>query len=196
MRRNAVLGVLFAAVAVGLVGCAPRTYHHPPAPASLITGVRDFTVEPIQFDMMQVGRLAEAEYAERRMGVSHERYERDKQMLSGEFFARLFARSGGLRLRPGQAGGGGYTIRPMATFFEPGFYAGVAAEATELTLIVQVIDPAGRLVDQVPLREKVGAHWYSASRVERMREAVRRLADQYAAWLAERTGGPGAYGAY
>jgi hypothetical protein len=67
---------------------------------------------------------------------------------------------------------------------DTGYYEGLAAETTDVTLTAQVFDDAGNLVRTITMREPASAPLQrSASRRDRLRAAFGRLADRLAAQL-------------
>jgi hypothetical protein len=75
-------------------------------------------------------------------------------------------------------------VRATLTLQDTGYYEGLAAETTDVTLIAEVLDGDGNLVRTITLREPASAPLQrSASRRQRLQAAFDRLARRLAAQL-------------
>jgi hypothetical protein len=75
-------------------------------------------------------------------------------------------------------------LRATLTLQDTGYYEGLAAETTDVTLTADILDPDGNVVRTVTLREAASAPMQrSASRRQRLESAFARLAQRLAAEL-------------
>jgi len=75
-------------------------------------------------------------------------------------------------------------LRATLTLQDTGYYEGLAAETTDVTLTAELLDDAGNVIRTITLREAASAPLQrSASRRLRLRAAFDRLAERLAAAL-------------
>jgi hypothetical protein len=80
----------------------------------------------------------------------------------------------------------GYVVEPHVTFIEPGFYVGVAARSTEVTMTVRIRE-GGTLLDEVTIGVSVAADLATAAVGTRLRRAAELLGEITGRYLLSRT---------
>jgi hypothetical protein len=154
-----------------VAGCATTgsssvVRHHPPAYA-----LDSIVVEPPRAGELSASRLWERNAPNRAVQA------RDDDALRDDFAGEL-ARA--VPLDPAAP----RRLRATLTFQDTGYYEGLAAETTDVTLTADVLDCNGNPLRTITLREAASAPLQrSASRRARLQAAFDRLAERLAAQL-------------
>ena len=176
-RRRTFSSMRCLILALTLVtGCAPAVRMVQPARAAVLP-TRAFAVEPIRFAGMQVGRVAAADWLERKSDLQRAHFAADTRQMSALFADHVAAAV------DASGGPGSLIVRPIVTDLEPGFYAYVYSRKTRLAMRVQILDEEGRLVEEVALAEALPAHAWTAASGPRLQAAAARLGDKLGAFL-------------
>jgi hypothetical protein len=180
MRPLIVPGVLL--VVLSTACGVPWTVVRQAAPDPFV-GHGQFMVEHLHFEQTRVGDKSEAEYAAGKQPEEQQSWQADKDAMADQFAAGLASEGEGVV----QVGGpGGSIVRPTVTFIEPGFYVGVASHPSEVDMDVQVLDPQGRLEDEIAIRVVVPASMTNPASGSRLRQAAERLGEIAAKYLKTR----------
>jgi hypothetical protein len=148
---------------------------------------RSFVVEPIHFERMLVRGMPEAEFLANKGARTIESWQADKADMSRLFYESLARHAKALELSPtpSVARPGAFVIRPICTFIEPGEFN---VTITTFTVRVQILDPAGALVDEVSTGGNVAPVWYQPSSGGRLRSAAKIAGENLADYVRSRTG--------
>jgi hypothetical protein len=193
--RQLLLALAIVAAAAGSTsGCGSQLAVLRQTLPNPLAGQRAFVLAPIEFDAMVVGFVPEGAWLAARSPTQCESWEVDKVAMSNRFAAALARRAEPLALLPAVqreslAGGESqlYVVRPRVTIIEPGrFFGGFNDRDTEVQMRVEVLDPWGRVVDEVALRTTVHATAVNASIGGRVRAAGARLGVLVADYLRAR----------
>src|SRR3990172_1653238 len=139
---------LFAPVvaAFGLLGCGPSwTVVRQASPNPFVSN-RQWGIHPMDYRDLRVGSGAEAQHLADKSPEQIASWEADKAAIDGEF-RRTLTRGAAVSLTA--PGGTPFTIAPRITYIEPGFYALVAAQATEVNLTLRILDAQGAVLDEI-----------------------------------------------
>lgn len=168
IRRSFLVLALFV---LGLVGCAPRWVIRQQAVPNPLLNQRKFNLEGMHWEQLRIGGKSEAEYLSGKDPEQQASFQSDKKSFEERFVTALTSRSEGIQYVPAPPGEGNlYIVRPMVTFFEPGFYVGVAHRDSEADITVQVFAPDGKIVDEITIHSYVAATMTSPSSGDRMRK--------------------------
>jgi hypothetical protein len=143
-----------------------------------------FAVEPIHFEDLRVGGKSEGEYLSGKEPDQQSKWQADKEAMSAGFAAALAAAGEGLSV--GALVPEGWVVRPVVTFIEPGFYAGIAAGPTEVRMTVQVLDGKGAVLDEIAVHSNIAATMGTAAVGTRLRDAADDLGHVVAGYLRTR----------
>jgi len=152
-----------------VAGCAttPGVARHTPM---------SYALDSIEMDQPRAGQLSASRLWER-TAPNRAIHADDDEALRGAFVGEL---SRALPLDPGSP----RHLRATLTLQDAGYYEGLAAETTNVTLHAEVLDNAGNTVRTITLREPASAPLQrSASRRARLQAAFDRLAERLAAQL-------------
>ena len=120
-----------------LWGCGPSWKVVRQASPNPFVSNRQWGIQPMAYEGLRVGRGAEAEFLSGKSPEQIASWEQDKAALDTEFRGALQSEAGVALVAPG---GVPFTIAAQVTFIEPGFYAVVAQEATEVHLTLRLFD--------------------------------------------------------
>jgi hypothetical protein len=188
VRSAAARIALFAgllAVAAPLTGCGPRWAIIRQASPDPLVGARSFYCEPIHYDPPSVGDKTEAQYLADKTTDQRDAWLTDKSDTSNRFVASLSGAipEAGWVVQPAP---GTFIIRPIVSFIEPGFYAGIVQSPTQLRMRVQILSSEGLVIDDIAIPSAIpGSMIYPASG-QRMRLAGEDLGRVTAAYLRKR----------
>jgi hypothetical protein len=174
---------LVALASLATVACGPQWVVIRQATPDPFVHHPQFKVEPLHFEQTRVGEKPEAEYAAGKQPDQQQSWTEDKQGMNERFSVALATSIDGLQIN-GVADAP--TIRPIVTFIEPGFYAGVAAAATEVNLTVQILTPNGEVADEIAMHARVPAGLMNPSAGNRVRQAANELGKITAKYLKTR----------
>jgi hypothetical protein len=156
-----------------------------------------FSVAPVTFNNLKVGKKLEGEWLASKKPEAQQSHQNDKALFSQRFQQMMVTKAKGLNIQPMMDGQppAGFSIRPNIYWFEPGFYAVVAANATQIRMVVDVVDPAGQLVDQIevaaaqhPQLAFTPIVFYTVT--ERLMKTAEEAANRVTRYLRERSGLP------
>ena len=149
-----------------------------------------FAIEPLHFEGASVAGGTEAQYLADKSEDLKNLWESDKQQTATTYAERVSA-DGALSAKAIAPGSSpdpkAYIVRARVVALEPGAFAGVAVQPTELRIVVQVLAPGGtQVLDEVKLRATVPAGSTSPSTGGRMRSAATDLGASTAEYLRSR----------
>jgi hypothetical protein len=170
MTRHLSLRVFLLFALALVTGCGPRWTILAQAQPDPLLGAKAFYIEPIHFDPPIVGDKTEAEYLADKSPDQRDSWLTDKSDTSTRYMATLIGSFPGVQFATGPAPGV-FIVRPIVSFIEPGFYAGIAAAPTVLRMRVVVLTSQGGLVDDFLVPSVIGASMVYASSGSRMRLA-------------------------
>jgi hypothetical protein len=152
-RRSFVLiGALLAGTA--LAGCAPPWHVVAFASPNPFWGQRKFAVTPIDYAGLMIGRKPEPVYLSEKDPKQQASFMEDKAALNEKFLERLVgtAREHGIEVVPATGPGAApFILKPSVDFIEPGFYAGVAGAPSEVHMVLRIVGPDNRVLDEISL---------------------------------------------
>jgi hypothetical protein len=185
MLRRAFL--VLSVLVLTMVGCVPRWTIRQQAVPNPLLGQRRFNLEGVHWEQLRVGEKSEAEYLGGKSPEQQQSFQSDKKMFEQRFVEALTSEARGVQFVPAPPGdGAAFTVRPLVTFFEPGFYVGVARRDSEAELTVQVFSPDGKLVDEIAIHSRIAATLTSPSSGDRMRKCGDDLGGVTASYLSKR----------
>ena len=149
-----------------------------------------FAVEPLHYEGMTVAGGTEAQYLSDKTDDLKNLWESDKQQTATTYAERVSA-DAALNARAIVAGSPpdpkAYLVRATVVTLEPGAFAGVAVQPTEMRIVLQVLAPGGtQVLDEVKLRAHVPAGSTSPSTGGRLRSAANELGAATAEYLRSR----------
>ncbi|UQA62404.1 hypothetical protein [Polyangium aurulentum] len=147
---------------------------------------RVFAVEPMHFEGLVVGEKSEAEYLAGKDAEQQSSWTEDKRALAMMFAEHLTQSLPQVQFVAAAPVAGPYIVRPVITFIEPGFYAGIVAQAAEVRLTLELLSPQGAVLDRVLMTSTVAATLTNPSSGGRLRAAGEGLGAQVAAYMRTR----------
>lgn len=185
MIRRAFL--VLSLLVLALVGCAPRWVVRQQAMPNPLLQQRKFNLEGIHWEQLRIGGKTEAEYLAGKNAEQQQSFQGDKKMFEERFVGALTGKTEGVQFVPAPPGEGGlYIVRPVVTFFEPGYYVGVSAMDSEADVTVQIFSPDGKLVDEITIHSRIAATITSPSSGDRMRKCGDDLGSVTAKYISKR----------
>ena len=182
--KHALILFLVLTSSLSSLACAPAwTVVRQTSPDPFV-GRPQFSVEPLHFEDVTVGEKSGVEYSAGKHAESRESWRTDQEAMSERFTAGLAAEERGLQI--GGPGTSNMVVRPVVTFVEPGFYAYVASQPTELAMSIQVLDVDGHLLDEIEIHSEIGATMINPSSGTRLRQAAEHLGKVAAKYLIGR----------
>jgi hypothetical protein len=191
MNRRSLLLVPVLALASTLLGCGPHWGVLVQAAPNPFMGQRKFAVLPIDYSGLRIGAKTEAEYVASKGDKQADSFQEDKAGINDEFTRVLTARAADEGLEVVLATGPGaapFAIRPTISHLEPGFYAFVAAQPSQVSMTVQITSPEGAVLDEITTTQVIGADMTNPSIGGRYRSAGKALGAALAKYLKVRTG--------
>jgi hypothetical protein len=156
-------------------GCGPRWTFRRQAVPDPFVNQREYFIEPVHSEnVVAVGDMSEAAYLAGKTPEQQASWQADKADMVTRYAEALIAEGEGLRFLT-QPGPAAFIVRPIVDFIEPGFYAFVAAHATEVGMRVEILAPSGQLLDAISIHGVVGASMTNAASGTRMRQAAEQL---------------------
>jgi hypothetical protein len=180
---------ILAALAVSpLLACmhARWTVVHQTSPAPY-DDTTTFSVEPLHFEGTQVDGRPEPDYAAAQTEDMRNLWQTSKQEMSTAFVERV-VNDVSLHAKA-TAEPNAYVIRPMLTRIEPGAFAGVTVQPTEVRMTLLVVSPSGAIVDEVHFRATVPAGSTAPTIGGRLRSAATELGAETVDYLRTRARG-------
>jgi hypothetical protein len=161
--------LLFTLLVAGCATASPGVARHTPAPLS-------YAIDSIELEQPRAGQLSAARLWER-SAPNRAVHAGDDAALRDAFLGEL---GRAVPLDPAAP----RRLRATLTLQDAGYYEGLAAETTDVTLTADVLDANGVTVRTITLREPASAPLQrSASRRARLQAAFDRLAERLAAQL-------------
>ena len=77
-------------------------------------------------------------------------------------------------------------MKPKVTMWEPGFYTAFVNQNSEASMVVEIVDDKGAVLDEIVLSTQVGASIYNPSTGGRMHTAGKQLGKLVARYLSSR----------
>ena len=181
--------LLAGILALACGACVPAwTVIRQAAAPNPLMGQTAVAAAPLSFDGLYVGEKTEQQYQAEKSAEQQQSWQTDKVEMAQNFLAELRDRSQGLvTVGPGA---GKHSVRARVLFIEPGFYAYVAAHPTEVVMRLEVLSPAGAVLDEIEVRIAVEATLVTPSSGGRLRQAGRRLGAVAADYLLQRVAQP------
>jgi len=183
-RRTILLGL----VALPLAGCMHARWtvvrQATPAPYDDST---TFFVEPLHLEHALVHDRPEAEYAAAQNDDMRALWETSKKEMSAAYVERV-VNDASLHAKP-VAEPNDFVIVPIVTMIEPGSFAGVTVERTDVHLTLVVRSPSRETVDEIRLRATVPAGSTNPTIGGRLRSAATELGAQTVEYLRSRAHG-------
>jgi hypothetical protein len=195
MIRRVLLLAVFAVLAAFAIGCGPPWAVVVQAVPDPFAGQRRFAVAPTDFSALRVGAKSEAEYLAEKDEKQRQSFASDKAAANEEFTRALLARAMDAGVQVVLATGPSdapFIIRPSMTFFEPGFYVGVASGASRLDVNLKITTPDGQVLDEVLFTHQSAAPTMNAgilgalTQIDKMSSGGRIRAD--AEWIGKTAG--------
>lgn len=167
------------------VACGPSWVVVAKAMPNPFVNQRSFAVEPVHFEEVRIGDKSEEEYQASKDAEQQSSWYEDKRAFAGEFGRELAEELPEVQFvsAPAQTP---FVVRPVVTFVEPGFYAYVAARASEVRMTVEIWSAGNQRLDVVELRAVVPATMTNPSSGGRLRTAGEMLGAQIAEYLRTR----------
>jgi hypothetical protein len=185
-RQMILLSLSLATLAVAGAGCGPAWTVVRSAPGK-VTAQSRFAVLPVEYQDLKIGKKPEADWLAKKKPEQVRSWEADKLGIGSTYASKVtegaYVRKLQVSAEPG-ARRGAVTIRPIVSFIEPGYYAGIAAAGAEIGARVQLADEGG-VFEEIEL--KVGSG-NAFSTGERVRMAAAELGRQTVLYLAGRAG--------
>ena len=170
-------------------GCVKRYVVIRQAMPNPFFGMHSFSIEPVHFEGLQVGRMTEAEWLSRKTPEQQASYMGDRQAMIERFVERMTARNPGLEIIAGPPPSPQtFIVRPILEFIEPGFFTYVLNRDTEARMRVQVLNQQGQVLDEFVTYARVASNLYNPSTGGRLRSASNVLSDAATQYLRDRTG--------
>lgn len=150
-----------------------------------LLGQRAFAIAPMSFANLVVGEKPEAAYLAEKDPGQRGSWDQDKSAMAQMFLDGVRGHAPGIAIQPGS---GTFVVEPEVTFIEPGFYVGIAARASEVSLALR-IRQGGALVDEIVIGVTVPADLGNPSVGGRLRAGAARLGEIAGRYLVHRTSG-------
>ena len=181
--------VLFAIVLFVGIGCGPRWQVVRQASPNPLAGASKFALEPVHYESIVIGGKSDADYSAGKDEKERASWMEDKRGTDVAFTSELQARGEGLMFSGmPPADQQTFIVRTSVVFWEPGYYAAVAARDSEMRINVQIIGPAG-VIDEFNVYSRIVATLYNPSTGGRMRSAGKDIGAVVASYLKKRVGG-------
>lgn len=179
---------LAAILAVAALGCMHARWtvvrQASPAPYDDST---PFFVEPLHFERTRVREQSEGEYAAAQKEEMRALWETSKSEMSAAYVERV-VNDGSLRAKP-VADPNAYVLVPVVTEIEPGSFAGVTVERTDVHLTLLVMSPSREVIDEIRLRATVPAGSTNPTIGGRLRSAATELGAETVEYVRSRIHG-------
>jgi hypothetical protein len=174
-------------VALFCVACGPRWIVVTQATPSPFANQRMFAVEPMHYEGLVVGDKSEAEWLAGKDDEQQASWEADKQAFAARFSQELAGALPEVQFATAMPGAvGPFIVRPIVTFFEPGFFAYVVNNDTSVRLDLQLLSPQGQVLDVVRFETVVYATMTNPSTGGRLRTAGDALGNQVGDYIRTR----------
>jgi hypothetical protein len=186
-RRALSFFLSLLAILLFVVGCGPKWTIIKQATPNPFTPQGRFLLYPPTYEQLHVGQYTEEQYLATKEPDTQATFKGDKAGMIDEYMKGFADEKEALHqeMTPGQ---GQFVVRPNITYIEPGYYAAVTAQATEVMADVKVFDGNGTLLDEFTIKTYASADLYHPSSGQRMRNAAEDLGKLTAKYLKKRAG--------
>ncbi len=140
-------------------------------------------VEPLHYDKLMVGDKTVPQYLSEKKDETQDKFQADLADSSTRFVERVRSDNASLTI-PGGTPDNTFILRAFMTEWEPGFYAYVASHASEMNIVVDVVDQGGNILDEIIVRGRMGAGMEGSG--TRMRGLAERMGRNVSSYLEER----------
>ena len=167
-------------------GCATTP---PESGSSNIRGIKEFTLEPVKVENIIVDDLKEEDFKSKKDANQIRAWEEDLGAIKSRFATSLTetAAHAGLTISD-PAPGRHYTIRPVITKIDTGYYRIPAWNAvTRVYMHISVLDPEGKTVDETDAKGSETFELYAADSGGRLRDSATEVGEKYGRYLERRT---------
>jgi hypothetical protein len=154
MNRRSFVGIGALVVGAMMVGCGPPWQVIVQAAPDPFMGQRRFSVLPIDYAGLMIGRKPEPVYLSEKDPKQQASFAEDKAALNERFLETLqgISRETGIDVVPATGPGDApFQIRPTVSFIEPGFYGGVVSMPSMVHMTVRIVTPDGKVLDEIAL---------------------------------------------
>lgn len=150
MRRILDL-LLLATIGLVMMACSPGYKIVKQATPNPFLGAKTFVVLPVDFTGLNVGGNSEEEHLAKKEDKQAESFQADKDGLSQLFINELKsdAASEGIGIQAAAGEVATFIIKPMVSFIEPGWYAGIMASPSKVQMTVKITDKDGNELDEI-----------------------------------------------
>jgi hypothetical protein len=157
--------------------------------SSNIRGVKEFALEPVKIENITVDDVKEEEFKAKKEPNQLRQWEDDKDAIKSRFATSLkeTAAHAGLTISD-SAAGQHYTIRPVVTKIDTGYYRIPTWNAvTRVYVHISVIDPTGKTVDETDARGSQTFELTAPDTGGRLRSSASEAGEKYGQYLEKRT---------
>lgn len=190
MKHRAIKAISLLAPFALLAACGPSWVVVKQSNPNALAGKKVYAVEAVKFDNLMVGKKSEAEYLTGKDQKAVDGFAADKTAMTENFTAQMIKRKGGLDISAstGAAPAGGFTVRPVIYWLEPGSFNAMFNIPTEAKAKLQIVDAQNVVVDEIEIKTAVGADLYHPAVGTRLRAAANQLATISVNYLNTRVG--------
>jgi hypothetical protein len=200
LRTAPVLTALAMLWALAGAGCHFALY--PIDPNDPLAGQRLFAIEPVSYSNLMVGDKPEPMYLGEKKPEQQQSWQTDKAEAARQLTQHLLAgaTAHGVQIVPqppadpanpaATAAAAPFIVRTDIQFIEPGNFNGFVNFATEVRMLVTIINPQGQPFGQTIMTSRIPASIYNPSSGGRLREAGEHLGDRLAQYVVARSGVP------
>ena len=153
MRNTSFASLTFIGLTL-VAGCAPGWTVVKQADPNPMTAQSKFMPEKVSLEGLRVGSKSESEWVGTKEGETKEKWEGDKLAMNDEFQTGFESSRGGFGVPTGPDGA--FKIRAHFTNYEPGFYAAVASAPAKIDATIDIVDPAGNVIDTFRVSAQAG----------------------------------------
>ncbi|MGZ3424387.1 MAG: hypothetical protein ACXVEF_43100 [Polyangiales bacterium] len=186
MRRSLLPTLLFS---LAVAGCGPRWNVVAQANPNPLRGVNTFALDGVHFEMLRVGAKTEADYLAGKSADQQASFQADKVQFQEKYSQSVVGEAAMQFTQFPPKEQNTFAVVTYITYFEPGFYVGVAHGDTEVEVDVKITTASGQLVDEFTARSRIAATMTSPSSGDRLRKAGDDLGVVVAKYLKSRTTG-------
>jgi len=189
MIRRSLLALAVALFAVVLTGCGPKWIVVAQAAPNPFINQSRFSVLPVDFRGLEVGAKPESLYLAEKSEEQRQSFLGDKAGLNEEFTGALIKQARELGLDVVLATGPNdapFQIRPSVSWLEPGWYIGIMSAPSQVKMMLQIVLPDGRVLDEIRIQHGTNGSIIDAASGTRLRSDGRGLGALSAIYLNSR----------
>jgi hypothetical protein len=172
-----------AAVVLASAACSQWTVIKSVEPNPYATGACKVAVQPLDFSGVRIGNVTEQEWLAKKPPEETGSYNTDKGTMSQNFQTELVANTVPYTTAGGTAP---YVLKPKLTMWEPGFFTAFVNKPSECSLVVEVTDDKGAVLDEITTSTQIPASIYNPSTGGRMHSCGKQLGRIAAKFLSSR----------